>query len=105
MDIQEVDALLLQLEHALDEARRIQAEVLGMFRLILAQSRPGTSQAIEQTILPPQIAFTVKEACAILRVTENTMYDALRRGQIQSVRLGNGYRIPRHVFEAFMVGD
>ena len=64
-----------------------------------------TSQVGEGYSLPAQIAFTVQEACEILRVSENTMYDALRRGRIKSVRLGRGYRIPRRAFETFLTGD
>ena len=104
METPEIDALLERLEHALDETHRIQGEVLELFRLMLTKSKARTSQAGEGYSLPAQIAFTVPEACEILRVSENTMYDSLRRGQIESVRLGRGYRIPRRAFETFM-GD
>ncbi len=105
MKTAEIDALLGRLGQALDETHRIQGEILELFRLMLARSQARTSQASEGYSLPPQIAFTVQEACEILRVSENTMYDALRRGQIESVRLGRGYRIPRRAFETFMSGD
>jgi len=101
----EIDALLERLELALNETHRIQGEVLELFRLLLANSRARTSQAGEGYSLPPQIAFTVQEACELLRVSENTMYEVLRRGQIESVRLGRGYRIPRRALEAFVAGD
>lgn len=104
MKTDEMDALLERLEHALDETHRIQGEVLELFKLMLARSKARTSQAGEGYSLPPQIAFTVQEACELLRVSENTMYDVLRRGQIESVRLGRGYRIPRRALEAFMAG-
>ena len=105
MNTLEIDDLLGRLEHALNETHRIQSEVLELFKLMLARSRARTTQAGEGYSLPPQIAFTVQEACELLRVSENTMYDALRRGQIESVRLGRGYRIPRRALEAFMAGD
>jgi len=79
--------------------------MLELFRLLLANSRARTSQAGEGYSLPPQIAFTAQEACELLRVSENTMYEVLRRGQIESVRLGRGYRIPRRALEAFVAGD
>ena len=105
METLEIDALLERLELALNETHRIQGEVLELFRLLLANSRARTSQAGEGYSLPPQIAFTVQEACELLRVSENTMYEVLRRGQIESVRLGRGYRIPRRALEAFVAGD
>ena len=105
METVEIDAMLGRLEQALDETHRIQGEVLELMRLMLARSQARTSQAGEGYSLPAQIAFTVQEACEILRVSENTMYDALRRGRIKSVRLGRGYRIPRRAFEVFMAGD
>lgn len=105
METLDIDALLGRLEQALDETHRIQGEVLEVFRLLLARSQARTSQAGGGYSLPAQIAFTVQEACEILRVSENTMYDLLRRGQIESVRLGRGYRIPRRAFETFMAGD
>ena len=105
METLEIDALLVRLEQALDETHRIQGEVLDVFRIMLARSQARMSQAGEGYSLPPQIAFTVQEACEILRVSENTMYDALRRGQIESVRLGRGYRIPRRALESFMAGN
>ena len=105
METHEIDALLVRLEQALDETHRIQGEVLELFRIMLARSQARTTQAGEGYSLPPQIAFTVQEACELLRVSENTMYDALRRGQIESVRLGRGYRIPRRALEAFTAGN
>ena len=105
MDTLEIDDLLGRLEHALDETHRIQGEVLELFRIMLARSQARTTQAGEGYSLPPQIAFTVQEAWEILRVSENTMYDALRRGQIESVRLGRAYRIPRRALESFMAGN
>ena len=104
-ETEEIDVLLERLEHALDETHRIQGEVLELFRLMLADRRPRTSAIGEEYSLPPRIAFMVQEACETLRVSENTMYEVLRRGQIESVRLGRGYRIPRRALEAFMAGD
>lgn len=80
LETHQVDVLLARLEQVLDETHRIQGEVLELFRLMLAKSKARTSQAGEGYSLPPQIAFTVQEACEILRVSENTMHDVLRRG-------------------------
>ncbi len=39
--------------------------------------------------------ITVAEAAAILRISRNSAYEAVRRGEIPSIRIGRLLRIPR----------
>lgn len=39
--------------------------------------------------------ITVDEAAEILRISRNSAYEAVRRGQIPSIRIGRLLRIPR----------
>jgi excisionase family DNA binding protein len=105
MKTDEMDAPLERLAHAIEETHRIQSDVLELFRIMLADDRKAPVPVSAGYSLPPQMVFTVQEACELLRLSENTMYEVLRRGDIESVRLGHTYRIPRHALEAFVGGS
>jgi len=47
--------------------------------------------------------LTVEEAADFLRVGRSAAYEAVRRGEIPSVRIGRSIRIPRHRLEE-MIG-
>jgi excisionase family DNA binding protein len=46
--------------------------------------------------------LTVEEARAILRVSKNTIYEAINRGEIPSIRMGRTIRIPRKGLEKLL---
>jgi excisionase family DNA binding protein len=44
----------------------------------------------------PPVVLTVEEAAALLRVSRGAAYQAVRCGDIPSVRIGRTIRVPRH---------
>jgi excisionase family DNA binding protein len=49
--------------------------------------------------------MTVEEAARLLGVSRNTGYEAVRRGQIPSVRVGKRYLIPIVAMEKLLKGE
>ena len=47
---------------------------------------------------PARLTLTVEEAAALLGISRNSAYEAVRRGEIPSVRIGGRIVIPRHRF-------
>jgi excisionase family DNA binding protein len=54
--------------------------------------------------LPDGAVFTVEEAAGILKVSTNTVYEMVGRGQIMALPVGNETRIPRRSLLAFLRG-
>jgi excisionase family DNA binding protein len=48
--------------------------------------------------------MTVEEAAEILRISRNSAYEAVKRGEIPSIRIGRLLRVPRAVILK-MVGE
>jgi excisionase family DNA binding protein len=48
--------------------------------------------------------FDVRDAAAYLDVSDNTVYEAIRRGEFPSVRLGRRIRIPKAAFVRWLEG-
>jgi excisionase family DNA binding protein len=48
------------------------------------------------------LVLTVEEAAEALRIGRTAAYDAVRRGDIPSVRIGRSVRVPRHQLEALL---
>jgi excisionase family DNA binding protein len=46
----------------------------------------------------------VEEAAALMRVTKNTAYELIAKGEIPSVRLGRLIRVPRRALLAMLEG-
>jgi excisionase family DNA binding protein len=46
--------------------------------------------------------MTVREASHYLRVGSNTVYEAIRRGELPSVRVGRRVLVPRAALETFL---
>lgn len=44
---------------------------------------------------PDPLVLTVEEAGAMLRIGRSAAYDAARRGEIPTIRLGRSLRVPR----------
>jgi excisionase family DNA binding protein len=50
--------------------------------------------------------LTPKEVGALLRISKNLLYSALKVGSIPSIRIGNAYRIPkRALLETLQAAD
>ena len=47
---------------------------------------------------PARLTLTVEEAAALLGISRNSAYEAVRRGEIPSVRIGGRIVIPRRRF-------
>ncbi|MBN1319813.1 MAG: TetR family transcriptional regulator [Thermoleophilia bacterium] len=54
--------------------------------------------------LPDGAVFTVEEAAGILKVSTDTIHEAVGRGQIASLSVGSETRIPRRTLVAFLRG-
>jgi excisionase family DNA binding protein len=48
--------------------------------------------------------LTVREAARLLRVGRNSVYEAVRRNELPSVRIGRRLLIPKHALEDFLRG-
>jgi excisionase family DNA binding protein len=46
--------------------------------------------------------LTVEEVAKALRVGRSTAYDAIRRGEIPSVRIGRRLLVPRHALDKML---
>lgn len=46
--------------------------------------------------------LTVEETAAFLRIGRSSAYEAIRAGEIPSVRIGRSLRVPRHALEAML---
>lgn len=51
------------------------------------------------------MTYTVEEAAKLLRISRASAYEAVRKGEIPSVRLGRTIRVPRVALEAKMEGE
>ena len=45
-----------------------------------------------------------EEAARVLRVGRNTMYEAIRRGEIPAVRIGRRWLVPKRALERLLLG-
>ncbi len=52
-----------------------------------------------------QHVMTVEEAAEILRISRNGAYEAVKRGEIPSIRIGRRILIPRAALEMMLKGE
>lgn len=52
-----------------------------------------------------RLTHTVPEAAIRLRVGKNTLYDAIKRGEVPSVRIGRRLLVPVQALEAMLAGQ
>ena len=60
--------------------------------------------AYPQAVAPTCATLTANELAAMLGVDRTTVYDAARRGEIPSVRVGRRFLFPREAIEAWLSG-
>lgn len=85
-------------------------EAIAAFRILVTASlrRRAEEKKSEE---PPAVAYTVKEAAAILRVGEDSVYRAIQDGRLKAFSLSRGQirprglRIPSKHLLDFMNGD
>ena len=51
---------------------------------------------------PAPLTWTVEEAAALLRISRGSAYEAVRRGDIPTVRIGRRILVPRVALEALL---
>jgi excisionase family DNA binding protein len=102
MDRQEQQRLLQQLETVIEQAHRLQLELLGLMRSMMAIEPPASISSMPEARdapllldLPDKPMFSVEEVAAILGVGRGTAYQCARSGEIPSLRLGHRILIPR----------
>ena len=49
--------------------------------------------------------LTVEEAARLLRVGRSAAYEAVRAGEIPTIRIGRSIRVPRVALEALLAGE
>ena len=49
--------------------------------------------------------LTVEEAARLLRIGRTAAYDAARRGELPTIRVGRLLRVPRHRLQAMLGGE
>ena len=57
------------------------------------------------TVEEERLVLTVDEIAARLEISRGLAYEAVRRGEIPSIRVGGRILIPRARFEAWLAGD
>jgi excisionase family DNA binding protein len=62
----------------------------------MMNTKTGTSDPTQ----PKLTTYTVEEAASILRISRGSAYEAVRQGEIPSVKIGRCIRVPRAALEA-----
>ncbi len=53
----------------------------------------------------PSPVLTIEEAAKVLRIGRSAAYDAARRGELPTIRIGRILRVPRCRLEAMLAAD
>jgi excisionase family DNA binding protein len=53
----------------------------------------------------PKLPYTVKEFARAARITLNSAYEMIRRGEVPAVRFGRAIRIPREAGNKKLTGE
>ena len=111
MDQQEQQRLLEQLETVIEQAHKLQLELLGLLRSMMEIEPPASISSMPESRddplvvdLPDKPMFSVEEVAAILGVGRGTAYQCARSGEIPSLRLGHRILIPRAALARMLGG-
>lgn len=111
MDRQEQQRLLQQLETVIEQAHKLQLELLGLMRSMMEieppapiPSMPEARDAPVDLDLPDKPMFSVEEVAAILGVGRATAYHCANTGEIPALRLGRRLFIPRATLARMLGG-
>lgn len=55
--------------------------------------------------MAPTLTMTVDEAAALIGVSRNTLYEAIRRGEVPHLRMGRRIIIPKARFDEWLAGS
>ena len=64
--------------------------------------RPNTFHMTTETSRSERLTYTVEEAAELLGISRNSAYEAVRKGEIPTIRLGRRILIPRSRLEAML---
>lgn len=53
----------------------------------------------------PRMTLTIEEAARMLGIGRNSAYEACKRGEIPSIKIGRLLRVPRIPFERMLAGQ
>ena len=102
MDRQEQQRLLQQLETVIEQAHRLQLELLELLRSMTETEPPASISTLSgardtpvDLDLPDKPMFSVEEVAAILGIGRATAYQCANTGEIPALRLGRRLLIPR----------
>ena len=56
----------------------------------------------DQSQPPDRLTYSVEEAALLLGISRNSCYEAVRKGEIPTIRLGRRLLIPRSRLEAML---
>jgi len=111
MDRQGQQRMLQQLETVIEQAHRLQLELLGLLRSMMEieppspiSSMPEPRDAPVVLDLPDKPMFSVEEVAAILGVGRATAYQCANTGEIPALRLGRRLLIPRAALARILGG-
>lgn len=102
MDRQEQRRLLQQLETVIEQAHKLQLELLGLMRSMMEIEPPASISSIPESRdaplvldLPDKPTLSVKETAELLGVSRDVVYQCAQSGDIPALRLGRRLLIPR----------
>jgi excisionase family DNA binding protein len=72
-----------------------------MNRDLKTQPHHEATRAQQQPVALPPV-LTVTEAATLLRISRNSAYEAARRGEIPTIRLGRRLLVPRAALERLL---
>lgn len=90
------------------EVEQWRAEVKARLRAVLPASEPVRSPRVvapPPPVEPAEPVLTPVEIAARLRVSKETVYRAIRAGELPSVRIGSMYRVPLSAYNAWYEGQ
>jgi excisionase family DNA binding protein len=68
--------------------------------------RHDPHQQGDRKVQPGQVhqplVYTIEEAAKVLRIGRSAAYDAARRGDLPTIRVGRSLRVPRHRLDALL---
>jgi excisionase family DNA binding protein len=102
MNRREQQRVLQQLETVIEQAHRLQLELLGLMRSMMEIEPPTPISSMSEardapaTVdLPNKPMFSVEEVAAMLGIGRATAYQCANTGEIPALRLGRRLLIPR----------
>ena len=70
-----------------------------------AVERPGDHASGAVTSGPERLTLTVEEAAALIGISRAFAYEAVRRGEIPSIRIGRRVLVPRAALDRLLAGE